>query len=141
MRKFLISLTAPALAFVFAIVVTWILLMATGHDPIATFKAMGSYGIKPDSLTLTVNLAVTYYLSAIAVAIGFRQGGRDASFLGGLLGEANDRLGSSGRCSAINGVPPRNAVELVAHRAARSPDQHQRDRQDDYHRGEKHGRH
>ncbi len=72
MKKFFISLTAPALAFVFAIAVTWILLIATGHNPVSTFKSMGSYGIKPDSLTLTVNLAVTYYLSAIAVAIGFR---------------------------------------------------------------------
>jgi len=71
-KKFFISLTAPALAFAFAIAVTWILLIATGHNPVSTFKSMGSYGIKPDSLTLTVNLAVTYYLSAIAVAIGFR---------------------------------------------------------------------
>ena len=68
----LVGLAAPALAFVFAIIVTWILLIATGHSPVETFRSMWNYGIKPDSLTLTVNLAVTYYLSAIAVAIGFR---------------------------------------------------------------------
>jgi ABC-type uncharacterized transport system permease subunit len=72
LKRMSIGLAAPALAFVFAIAVTWILLLATGHSPVDTFRSMGSYGIKPDSLTLTFNLAVTYYLSAIAVAIGFR---------------------------------------------------------------------
>jgi len=72
LKKGIVGLAAPALAFAFAVVVTWILLVATGHPPAGTFKSMWDYGIKPDSLTLTVNLAVTYYLSAIAVAIGFR---------------------------------------------------------------------
>ena len=48
------------------------ILIATGHGPLGVFTDMFDYGRQPASLSLTLNLATTYYLSALAVAIGFR---------------------------------------------------------------------
>ena len=72
MKRFRLVIAAPLLALLFAVAVTSALLEVTGHGPLETFKFMYDYGVQPDSLTLTVNLATTYYLSAIAAAIGFR---------------------------------------------------------------------
>ncbi len=72
MRRVLLTLAAPLMALTFAVAVTWGMLAATGNDALDTFRQMYEYGIEPDSLVLTVNLATTYYLAAIAVAVGFR---------------------------------------------------------------------
>ncbi|MBI1379381.1 MAG: ABC transporter permease [Frankiales bacterium] len=72
MRKFAFALAAPLLALAFAFLVTTIILIVSGHPPIDTYKQMWDYGIQPDSLSLTLNLSTTYYLAAIAVAIGFK---------------------------------------------------------------------
>jgi len=72
MKRWRLMLAAPLLALVFALVVAGVLLAATGHPPLQVFSDMYSYGTQPDNLVLTLNKATTYYLSAIAVAIGFR---------------------------------------------------------------------
>ena len=72
MRKVVFVLAAPLLALAFAVLVTTVILLASGHPPLETYKQMWDYGTQPDSLSLTLNLSTTYYLAAIAVAIGFK---------------------------------------------------------------------
>ncbi|WP_372494253.1 ABC transporter permease [Actinoallomurus purpureus] len=66
------TVVAALVALVFAIVVTSIVLSVSGFNPPSTFQAMFSFGKQPDSVVNTVNRAAAYYLSALAVAIGFR---------------------------------------------------------------------
>ncbi|WP_433251931.1 ABC transporter permease [Streptosporangium sp. CA-135522] len=68
----LLSLAAPILAVVFAGLVTSIVLLITGDPPLETLGVMIDYGVQPRSIVLTLNYATTFYLSALAVAIGFR---------------------------------------------------------------------
>ena len=72
MRKFLLALAAPLLALGFALVVTTLILIVSGHPPIDVYRQMWDYGTQPDSIVLTINLSTTYYLAAIAVAVGFK---------------------------------------------------------------------
>jgi general nucleoside transport system permease protein len=71
-RKIAMTLAAPVIAILFAALVTGLVLTGTG-DPIgSTVTTVWDYGTKPRVMALTVNQATTYYLSALAVAIGFR---------------------------------------------------------------------
>lgn len=72
MRKFLLAVAAPALALLFALAVTTAILVVSGHPPVDVYKSMWDYGTQPDSLILTLNLSTTYYIAAVAVAIGFK---------------------------------------------------------------------
>ena len=72
LRRVGLALAAPVLAIIFSLAVTAIVLLATGAPPLETFKSMIDYGTQPRTMALTVNSATTYYLSAVAVAIGFR---------------------------------------------------------------------
>ena len=72
MRKFLLAVAAPFLALLFALAVTTAILMVSGHPPVDVYKSMWDYGTQPDSLILTLNLSTTYYIAAVAVAIGFK---------------------------------------------------------------------
>ncbi len=71
-KKFSESLLAPLLALLIALTVTSIILFAFGSDVATVFQQMWSYGTKVDSIALILNLATAYYLSAVAVAIGFK---------------------------------------------------------------------
>jgi simple sugar transport system permease protein len=71
-RKTLLALAAPLLALAFALLVTTLILIASGHPPLEVYRQMWDYGTQPDSLVLTINLATTYYIAAVAVAIGFK---------------------------------------------------------------------
>jgi simple sugar transport system permease protein len=66
------TIVAALIAVVFAVAVTSVVLSVSGFNPPSTFQAMLVFGKEPDSVVNTVNRAATYYLSAIAVAIGFR---------------------------------------------------------------------
>ncbi|WP_067129731.1 ABC transporter permease [Microtetraspora malaysiensis] len=66
------ALVAPALAVVFAGLVTSVVLLIAGHQPVEAFTSLVEYGAQPRVLVLIVNLATTYFLSAVAVAVGFR---------------------------------------------------------------------
>ncbi|MET9063774.1 ABC transporter permease [Streptosporangium sandarakinum] len=68
----LLSLAAPVLAIVFAGLITSIVLLVTGDPPLETLGVMVDYGVQPRTMVLTLNYATTYYLSALAVAVGFR---------------------------------------------------------------------
>ncbi|MCH6162212.1 ABC transporter permease [Streptomyces marispadix] len=77
MKKFdkdrlLLALGAPLLAIVAALVITSGVIMTTGKDPFHAFYVMLDFGSKSDSQVWIINKAIPYYLSAVAVAIGFR---------------------------------------------------------------------
>jgi simple sugar transport system permease protein len=52
--------------------VTAAVLLATGADPLEAFRLMLDYAQQPRTQVLIINSAITYYLAAVAVAIGFR---------------------------------------------------------------------
>jgi simple sugar transport system permease protein len=72
LRRGLFAVAAPVLALLFALLVTSVILIVSGHKPIPAFQAMWDYGTTESSLVNTVNLSITYYLAAVAAAIGFR---------------------------------------------------------------------
>ncbi|MEV0581747.1 ABC transporter permease [Nonomuraea sp. NPDC050310] len=67
-----LALAAPLLAIVFAALVTGIVLAVTGNPPLETLELMVEYGTQPRTMVLTLNSATLYYISALAVALGFR---------------------------------------------------------------------
>lgn len=71
-RGVALSVAAPLLAIVFALTVTSLVLLATGNAPLGAFSTMLAQLEKPRIQVNILNSATTYYLSAIAVAIGFR---------------------------------------------------------------------
>ena len=71
-RRILLTLAAPAIAMAFAILITSLVLLAAG-DPVGqTWKTILDVGFQPRSISLIINSATVFYLSALAVAIGFR---------------------------------------------------------------------
>ncbi|HEY8481491.1 MAG TPA: hypothetical protein VIL71_16835, partial [Spirillospora sp.] len=92
-----LKIGAPLLALLISLVITMILLRITGADPFSSIQAMVEYGTTENSIVDIVNRATRYYLSAVAVAIGFRMAllniGVDgqyrlAAFLAAVLGGA-----------------------------------------------------
>lgn len=71
-NKLILGLAAPALAIVTALAITSIIIGATGKDPFHAYQVMVDFGSKADSQVWIINKATPYYLSALAVAIGFR---------------------------------------------------------------------
>ena len=67
-----LALAAPALALIVAALLSSVALLISGNSPLTTFRSMGNFGIEPDSIVATLNKSTTYYLSGLAVAIGFR---------------------------------------------------------------------
>lgn len=70
--KLILAVAAPLLAIVAAIVITSAIILTTGDDPIRAYRVMIEFGSKSDSQVWIIDKAVPYYLSALAVAIGFR---------------------------------------------------------------------
>jgi general nucleoside transport system permease protein len=71
-RRVGLAVAAPLLAIVFSLVVTSVVLVITGAQPLETIQAMVEYAGRPRTQVLIVNSATTYYFAAVAVAIGFR---------------------------------------------------------------------
>ena len=71
-RRMGLALAAPVLALVVAVALTSVVLLISGHDPVTAFHEMASYGGSDASMVQILNKASGYYLSALAVAIGFR---------------------------------------------------------------------
>ena len=78
LRRILPMLIAPVAAILLAAGISSLVLLASGKDPLAAFAAMFEFAFAkpagPDSMTNILNRATSYYLAAIAVAIGFRMG-------------------------------------------------------------------
>lgn len=71
-QTLLLGVVAAIVALVVAAVITSLVLLVTHHSPFQTLKEMLDYGTQATQIAATINAATTYYLSAIAVAIGFR---------------------------------------------------------------------
>lgn len=70
-RRLALNLTAPLLAVVVAFVVTSLVLLAVG-DPVGQVWSTLLSEPRPRTLVNTFNSAITYYIAAVAVAIGFK---------------------------------------------------------------------
>lgn len=71
-ERLLLGIAAPVLAVLGALIVTALVLLATGKEPFHAFDVMINYGDKSDSQVYILNKATTYYLAGLAVAVGFR---------------------------------------------------------------------
>ncbi len=70
-RRILLTTAAPLLALVVAVVITSLLLLAFG-DPVGKVWSTMLSPPRPRNLVQMINAATVFYLSAIAVAVGFR---------------------------------------------------------------------
>jgi general nucleoside transport system permease protein len=73
-RRFLMSLLAPLAAITFALLVSSLALLASGNSPMDAYSSMLEYGTRARTIIGTINRAIPLYVSAIAVAVGFRMG-------------------------------------------------------------------
>jgi ABC-type uncharacterized transport system permease subunit len=71
-ERLALGIAAPLLAVVAALVVTALVILATGKNPGDAFSDMLTYGFASDSQVYILNKATTYYLAGVSVAIGFR---------------------------------------------------------------------
>lgn len=67
-----LSFAAVFAAGILAIGVTAAVLYFSGITPLDTFERMLEYGTRPNSMVQIINDGITYYLAAVAVAIGFK---------------------------------------------------------------------
>ena len=72
LRRITLALAAPVCAFAFSVVLSSLVLVAVGTNPIEAWLEMLSYGSRLETLVQTGNRATQLYLAGIAVAIGFR---------------------------------------------------------------------
>ncbi|HST64991.1 MAG TPA: ABC transporter permease [Mycobacteriales bacterium] len=72
LQRIALGLAAPVLALIVALLLSSIALQISGNPPLHAFKSMLDYGTDSGTIVQTLNKSTTYYLSALAVAIGFR---------------------------------------------------------------------
>src|SRR5262245_66656155 len=72
LNRTLLALAAPLLAIVASLVLTSLVLLLGGYSPSKTISVMLEAADRPRTQTQVLNSATLYYLSAVAVAIGFR---------------------------------------------------------------------
>ncbi|HEX9311985.1 MAG TPA: ABC transporter permease [Actinomycetota bacterium] len=72
LRRVLLSVLAPVSALIAALAISSVALLLIHKNPFTAFKSMFSYGIQTSQMISIVNVAVPLYLSALAVAIGFK---------------------------------------------------------------------
>jgi simple sugar transport system permease protein len=71
-RRILLGAAAPVGALLFSLLITSVLLVLTGHSPVEAFDAMISAFERVRIVLGTINQTAVFYLSAVAVAIGFK---------------------------------------------------------------------
>jgi simple sugar transport system permease protein len=78
LRSLGLSLFAPLLAIVFALVISAVVIAAIGEDPLAAFGVMVDLGDSPaqqvQAIVVILNRAVPLFLAGLAVSIAFRMG-------------------------------------------------------------------
>jgi ABC-type uncharacterized transport system permease subunit len=72
MRSIGLALAAPVTAVVFALLLSGIVLMIAGSNPLTAFGDMLQHGVKLETIVDMLNKATPLYLSGVAAAIGFR---------------------------------------------------------------------
>ena len=68
------SFSAPIIALAISFGLSSLILLFIGKDPVETFRIMFEYGIKGKSIVSIINRSIPLYISAIAVAVGFKMG-------------------------------------------------------------------
>jgi simple sugar transport system permease protein len=71
-RNALLTLAAPVAALLMAALLSSIALVISDINPLFAFEQMLDYGTDRDSIVDILNRSTYYYISAVAVAIGFR---------------------------------------------------------------------
>jgi ABC-type uncharacterized transport system permease subunit len=71
-NRLLLTLAAPALAIVFALVASMLALIFTGNSPSEVFSLLLDQVTSVREILRTINRAGPYYVSGVAVAIGFK---------------------------------------------------------------------
>ncbi|MBB3661997.1 MULTISPECIES: ABC transporter permease [Prauserella salsuginis group] len=66
------ALLPPALAIIFAMLLSSVALLISGANPLEAFATMGAQLFHGNTAVSTVNLAIVYYLAGLAAAIGFQ---------------------------------------------------------------------
>ncbi|GAB2912587.1 ABC transporter permease [Rhodococcus aerolatus] len=72
LRRVALTLAAPVLALLIALLVAALVVTLSGSDPLVAVRTVADTAALPRIQTQTINTATTYYLAAVAVAIGFR---------------------------------------------------------------------
>jgi len=72
LRSVVLGAAAPIGALIFAVIASSIILALGGHDVLEAFRTMFKQAGRPTAFVNIVNQALVYYLSALAVSIGFR---------------------------------------------------------------------
>ena len=89
MRFRLISISAPIIALAISFGLSSLILLIIGKDPYETFRIMFEYGSTGKSIVSIINRSIPLYISAIAVAVGFKMGlfniGVEGQYLMGTL--------------------------------------------------------
>ena len=67
-------MSAQLIALILAVSLTSLILLSIGKDPIETFRMMFEYGTTGKSLVSVLNRTTPLYISAVAVAVGFKMG-------------------------------------------------------------------
>ncbi len=73
-QRLLVSVVGPAVALVFAFGVAAVALILVDIDPLFAYGEMIKFGRSNESLISMLNRAVPLYVSALAVAVGFKMG-------------------------------------------------------------------
>jgi simple sugar transport system permease protein len=71
-RRTALALLAPLLALAVAVALSSAVLVIADHSPLEAFRQMWDYGTQPAQVVNILNKGSGYFLSALAVAIGFR---------------------------------------------------------------------
>ena len=71
-RRTGLAVLAPLLALAVAAALSSVVLLIADHSPLVAFQEMWNYGRKPEQVVNILNKGSGYFLSALAVAIGFR---------------------------------------------------------------------
>ncbi|MDT4916097.1 MAG: ral nucleoside transport system permease protein, partial [Pseudonocardiales bacterium] len=72
LQRLALNLLAVVVAAIFAGAVTSLILAIRGDSPTDVINQMWDYGTQPNTEVSILDSAAVYYLSAVAVAIGFR---------------------------------------------------------------------
>jgi ABC-type uncharacterized transport system permease subunit len=72
LNRLLLNVVAALIAALFAVALTSVILLVRGDSPSFVLSQMWDYGTQPSTELSIVDGASVYYLSAVAVAIGFR---------------------------------------------------------------------
>ncbi|MVO83520.1 ABC transporter permease [Streptomyces sp. p1417] len=71
-ERLLLAVAGPVIALVAAMVLTSVVLVASGKSPVEPYSLMFEQATYSDVQVLIINEAGMYYLAALAVAVGFR---------------------------------------------------------------------